>query len=69
MQDGEEATLLLKLSARASARGWYWLSGFFLELDLAFSGLSGASRRIRREQERRRRSARVPFAAIEGNGG
>lgn len=41
--------LLVRLSARASVRGWKWLSAFLLDLDLALSGLSGASRRIRRE--------------------
>lgn len=58
--------MLLKWSVAASLRGWTKLSGFLLELDLLLSGLSGASKRIKRDRSRRQSEPHAEFQVEMG---
>jgi hypothetical protein len=60
--------VLLKWSCAASSRGWYRLSGILLELDCKLSGLGGAAKRIRKDQERRRAESRVHTVFLQFGG-
>jgi hypothetical protein len=60
--------MLLKLAVAASRRGWTRISSTLLELDLALSGLSGASRRIRKEAKARRSRPHTRIELSMGEG-